>query len=601
MDPQDPTRQLVTSPVAIALEEPATGATLVVGTITNSIGAPVEGSANQIIYEDCFAGVCASYVVEVQRGTYSADVLFTGKFDVRDWGFTTNARVLIFSEIYGPGPDSSIRRPLYIEKDPQKIAQAARLGLSLDVIDETLCWGNLVMADGSAYTAPTARATNGASVGVAKQIESDVDGRLFLVESLAFASMQQQFLSLPQCMPPGGHASLDRPKDAKLRYAGIPRLRSSPIVAVQPASEASVPSTGPKPLLLRPTVHALRITYHAVSSTTPKPALPLQARLARKPPGVCIDYIANLGGTLSTAVTFQSSTNILITGILALNGPVTFEPIIVKYKANASMQINNTLTLKNFGQFREAQFTAVDDNSVGHSCAGITNSGYTGVIASTGYANPAIYTAQSSLSLTNCRFSYAKLAVQCIPPLASSSTYNFSHSQLANCIIGIQLSMASGGCGCGCESFGCGVTIALNVNNCLMANVTSPFYSSLVNPPLGLTLAKTLMRNAQDGIFSRQEPVHRTITQTMAGRDRSPALRIRVPLGPSVIVFCPLSSMLGPLWCEVAGLLRATLAARTRSEPWLAPRLALNQASRNPTGLRSDHEEPGCGGDWQSD
>jgi hypothetical protein len=45
----------------------------------------------------------------------------------------------------------------------------------------------------------------------------------------------------------------------------------------------------------------------------------------------------------------------------------------------------------------------------------------------------------------------------------------------------------------------------------------------------------------------------------------------------------------------------ATLAARTRSEPWLAPRLALNQASRNPTGLRSDHEEPGCGCDWQSD
>ena len=66
---------------------------LVVGTITNSLGALVEGTTNQIIYEDCFAGVCASYVVEVQRGTYSADVVFTGKFDVRDWGFTTNARI----------------------------------------------------------------------------------------------------------------------------------------------------------------------------------------------------------------------------------------------------------------------------------------------------------------------------------------------------------------------------------------------------------------------------------------------------------------------------------------------------------------------------
>lgn len=67
----------------------------------------------------------------------------------------------VISEIYGPPPDSSIRRPLYIEQDPQKAARAARLGLSLDVIDETLGWGNLVMAEGSAYTAATATATNG--------------------------------------------------------------------------------------------------------------------------------------------------------------------------------------------------------------------------------------------------------------------------------------------------------------------------------------------------------------------------------------------------------------------------------------------------------
>ncbi|MGO8930911.1 MAG: hypothetical protein ACLQU3_28980, partial [Limisphaerales bacterium] len=359
LDPQDPTRQLVTSPVAIAIEEPTTGNRLVVGTITNSLGALVEGTTNQIIYEDCFAGVCASYVVAVQRGTYSADVVFTGKLDVRDWGFTTNARIQIISEIYGPGPDSSIRYPLYIEQDPQKIAQAAQLGLSLDVIDETLCWGNLVMAEGSAYTAATATATNGASVRVAKQIES-ADGRVFLVESLAFASLQGQFLRLPPCMPPGGHAHLDRSNGAKFRYAAIPRLPSSPVVGVQPSSQP------------------------AVRPTTPKTTLPLQAQIARRPTGICVDYIANLGGTLSTAVTFQSSTNLLITGSLYLNGAVTFEPIIVKYKANALMQIGSTLTLKNFGQYRGAQFTAVDDNSVGDTCAGITNSGYTGVIASTG-------------------------------------------------------------------------------------------------------------------------------------------------------------------------------------------------------------------------
>ncbi|MGO8928262.1 MAG: hypothetical protein ACLQU3_15440 [Limisphaerales bacterium] len=501
LDPQDATRQLVTSPVAIAIEEPATGNVLVVGAITNSIGALVEGSANQIIYENCFAGVCASYVVEVERGTYSADVLFTGKFDVRDWGFTTNARIQIISEIYGPPPDSSIRRPLYIEQDPQKIAQAAQLGLSLDVIDETLCWGNLVMAGGSAYTAATPTATNGASVVVAKQIESDADGRLFLVESLAFASLQDQFLSLPDCVPPGGHARLDRSNGAKFRYAAIPRLPSSPIVGVHPSSEP------------------------ALRSTTPKRTLPLQARIAHKPTGVCVDYIANLGGTLSTPVTFQSSTNVLITGSLYLNGAVTLEPIIVKYKTNAFMQINSTLTLKNFGQFRGAQFTAVDDNSVGDTCAGITNSGYTGVIASTGYANPAIYTAQSSLSLTNCRFSYAKLAVQCIVSLASSSAYNFSHSQLVNCITGIQLNLASCGCGGGGGNFACGVTVALNANNCLMANVSLPFSIGLYNPPLGLSLANCTFDRATriavltSGSFSLNATncIFANITNTSAG------------------------------------------------------------------------------------
>ena len=496
LDPQDATRQLVTTPVAIALEEPATGNTLVVGTITNSLGALVEGSTNQIIYEDCFAGVCASYVVEVERGAYSADVLFTGKFDVRDWGFTTNARIQIISEIYGPGPDSSIRYPLYIEQDPQKIAQAALLGLSLDVIDETLCWGNLVMAEGSAYTAATPTATNGAAVRVAKEIQT-ADGRLFLVESFAFASLQNQFLGLPPCVPPGGHASLNRPKDAKHRYAAIPHLPSSPIVGLRPSSESAVPATTPQPPLPGPTIHASRITYHAVPSTTPNAALPLQARIARRPTGVCVDYIANLGGTLTTAVTFQSSTNILITGSLYLNGAVTFEPIVVKYKTNAFMQINSTLTLKNFGQFRGAQFTAVDDNAVGDTCAGITNSGYTGVITNTGYANPAIYTAQSSLSLTNCRFSYAKLAVQCVPPLATSSSYNFSHSQLVNCITGIQLGVATSGCGSGCGGcFGSGVTVGLNANNCLMANVSLPFNICLTNPPLSLRLANCTLDRA---------------------------------------------------------------------------------------------------------
>ena len=450
LDPQDPTRQLVTTPVAIALEEPATGRMLVVGTITNSLGALVEGTANQIIYEDCFAGVCASYVVEVQRGTYSADVLFTGKFDVRDWGFTTNARIQIISEIYGPGPDSSIRRPLYIEQDPQKIAQAARLGLSLDVIDETLGWGNLVMAEGSAYTAPTPTATNGASVRVAKEIAG----------------------------PATAGCSWSKASPSPPCKASSSACRSACRPAAMPASTA--PKTPSSVMPPSPACRLRRLWVSGLLQSPPSPP-PRRRRPCRSRPGSRADPRVSALTTSPTWVApcpapspFNPPPIFSSPEASILNGAVTFEPIIVKYKTNAFMQINSTLTLKNFGQFRGAQFTAVDDNSVGDTCAGITNSGYTGVITNTGYANPAIYTAQSSLSLTNCRFSYAKLAVQCVPPLASSSTYNFSHSQLVNCITGIQLSMASGGSGCGGGSFGCGVTVGLNANNCLMANVRFP-------------------------------------------------------------------------------------------------------------------------------
>ncbi|MGA2866767.1 MAG: hypothetical protein ABSF95_20020 [Verrucomicrobiota bacterium] len=445
---------LDSTPVAIGLYDPASGAFGVIAALTNCAGALL--GPNQVVYADAFkgSGVCASIVYSIERGTFSQDVLFTGRLDPRDWGFPTNAWIQVLTEFYGqvPQPDR-MRRPLYVEQDPAVRRQMA----SPDLMDDVLGFGQFVMTTGHAFTAPTASQPGGSGAPVGKALMTAADGqRVFLVESLPYAWMQQEFLSLPECNPSGGHARLNRSDGVKVGYAAIPRPATM-------AQAKAAPRGAPKGLA------------QAGSPTVVGQASRLSGTL---PAGVVIDYIANISGPFNSATLFSSFTNYFVSGAVYLNGAVTIEPTIFKYKTNAFLQLNSTLTCKT-SQFRPAIFTGVDDDTVGDSLNGVTNSCYTGIINTNGYANPALYMGTATLSLTNFRFCYAQKAIQYFGSPGTSATLTLSHSQLINCIRGIDLNW-SGGCG------GCG-GVTVNLNNTLLAAVQYPFRASATPAAMGMT------------------------------------------------------------------------------------------------------------------
>ena len=316
-----------------------------------------------------------------------------------------------------------------------------------DVIDETVGFGELVLAGGRAFLTPDLLGTNGTVAPVTKQLKSAY-GRLFLVESVEYPAIQQEIASLPQCQPASGLSQAPPNARSRIGYASIPL----PPKALQ---HGAAPLPRPKPV----------------------------ARGATAPSGLVLDYIATIGGTMNTNITFASDATYFVSGPVNCNGAVTLEPAIFKYAANASIQLNSTLTCKT-SQYRPAIFTAEDDDSVGDSLKGMTN--YTGIINSNGYANPAIYSAGASLALNNCWFRYAKTAIQHYSA-GAATTLNLAHAQLFQCIRGINLESA----GSGSAS-----TRTVNLSNGLLAGVKQPFYANSSAAILGLSLAHCTVNQA---------------------------------------------------------------------------------------------------------
>ena len=216
-----------------------------------------------------------------------------------------------------------------------------------------------------------------------------------------------------------------------------------------------------------------------------------------------MDYIANIGGSLTGSVLFASSTNYFISGQVYCNGAVTVEPTVFKCAVGAFIELNSTLTLRNVGPYRPVICTGVDDDTVGQSLTNYPGSGYTGVINTNGYACPALYMGTTSLSITNFRFCYAQSAV-CYPTAAgASATVTLSHCQLVNCIRGILL-CCGGGCGCGCGSgcgsgCGCGCggcgSVTVTLNNTLLAGAQYPFWFGGVGNPVGVAATHCTLAN----------------------------------------------------------------------------------------------------------
>ena len=300
---------LGSSPVAVALYDAASGNFAVIATVTNCAATLVE--SNQVLYPDAFSGnVCASVVYTISQGTFHQDVVFTGPLDPADYGFPRDTtRIQIITEFYGaPDPDE-LDRPLYVEADAKVRARMA----SPDLIDEQLGFGRFVMTTGRAYVAPSTDNPDGFEALVAKEYKTVGDGT-YLFESVPYNLIASALSNLPPCHPSFGSVKLKTTKG----YANIPHPGNKP---------------------------------HAG---------PLMAQASHAPVhGVVVDYVANIGGTMSGVTVFNGDTTYLVSSAVTCNGPTTIEGgAVFKYKPGISITLNSTLTCKT-GQYRPAIFTSV--------------------------------------------------------------------------------------------------------------------------------------------------------------------------------------------------------------------------------------------------
>ena len=319
---------LRSTPVGIGLYDAVSGRSAVVGGIRDCDGVLV--SSNQVVYENAFNGVCADVIFRIDRGSFEQDVLITGRLDPSDYGFSTDTtRLQIFTEFYETPEPDRIRRPIRVE---QRRVVRDRMA-SPDFEDEVLGFSEFVLATGRASPAGT---SGDAAAPVAKQFTT-IAGRTFLIESVESRSVLGQLKLLPEC-------SLQTAWVPKLRDAGDTGYASLP----QPRSGGQTK--------VAPDMTARRTAKIAVNQR----------------PGVVIDYIATIGGTLSGTTVFQGDTTYFVSGPVFCNGSTTIEGgVVFKYPnstganpTSAYIKLNHSLVCKT-SSYRPAIFTAADDDTIG--------------------------------------------------------------------------------------------------------------------------------------------------------------------------------------------------------------------------------------------
>src|ERR1043166_1552773 len=164
------------TPDAVALYDRASGASLIIGAITNSTGVLV--SSNKVVFENAFHGISADLVYTIEKGTFEQDAVLRTRLDPAEYNFPRKTSCIqVLTEVYeAPAPDR-IRRPLYVEERENVRQQMA----SPDVEDKVVVLGNFVPATGRAFNSEFDGAATNAAASVSKEFRT-IDGRRFLIE-----------------------------------------------------------------------------------------------------------------------------------------------------------------------------------------------------------------------------------------------------------------------------------------------------------------------------------------------------------------------------------------------------------------------------------
>ncbi len=434
---------LRSTPLAIGLYDTASGQSVIVATLTNSIG--VLADPQDVVYDRAFVGGGFAATVVYSRpdaGTFEQDVVFVGfdpDFDPTKWGFaaasTNTLEVQIFTEFYNPPEPTAIMRPLYVEQDAGKRVSMA----SPDFVDYTLDFGDYVFGPGRAYAIAT-NDTFASGVTVAKEFVTS-QGRSFLVESTPYRALEGGLRSLPPVQRET--SMLKRPEKASRR-----RLAAA---SVPPILDLSKTPIG-----------------HLAFAKSASPAV-------GKPHGVLIDYIVTVSST-SVPTVYSSDTTYYVSGTVVNSSAVTMESAVFKYPTNNAgiIEISGSLALATTN-YRPAIFTAADDNTAGTPFSTAVWSNYTGNPSGKYYGNVALWlNTTANLTLNNLRFCYARMALE-ISADAASQTVALAHSQLVDCINGVYVNGGNGSGSGGSDS------ITLQANNCLMAHVSYPIQAVTIS------------------------------------------------------------------------------------------------------------------------
>lgn len=400
---------LQSTPVAIGLYDAQSGNSLIIGSVTNAVGTLI--SSNMVFFENAFAGISANVLYTIKKGTFEQDVIITGDLNPGDYGFPTNTtRVQIYTEYFNAPDPERVIQPLRVE--PNETIRASMA--TPDLVDTVLGFGEFVMGTGSASLAGQ---TDGNTVPVVKEFVVR-DDRTFLIESVEYTGMY----------PAKAHAAVKKKGNSKRNIAKV-----------------SIP----------------RATGKRQQASVSTPREKMIAAVPIKKGSIVVDYVATIGPGLSTPTVFQGDTTYLVTGAVTCSSATTIEAgAVFKYKAGGNIVMSGALTTTS-SAYRPIIFTAVDDDSVGETMNGVSNSGYTGTISSAGYANPALQF-NITQSVTDVRFRYCQTAVKIN---SATGTSSISHAQLVSCIKGIVIT-------------GCGGSSPLALKNALFASVTNPLDST---------------------------------------------------------------------------------------------------------------------------
>jgi hypothetical protein len=352
---------LRSTPVAIALKEPG-GQFAVVAALTNCTGLLLQSNrSSHIVYQNAFrgSGVSADIWYTLKRGSFSQDIVFTGRFDPADFGFSTNCIIQVLTEFFdAPAPE---------------IANASDTS---DLADQRIKFGHLKFEKGFAFTTRTAANTNGSVAPVSKKY-TNIENRTFLIKSVKFAPLASALKSLP------AQAGVSNSRSAG--YASIPRIPSTQTVMV----ESDAP------------------TFAEVPSES----------------GVVIDYQITLSSgdalTLYGDTTYYVPEPISVTGLNIESATVVKYSKSGSTSLGPSISVETYAYYMSCDTgYSPAIFTAVDDDSHGESLAGYAGD-YTGTIEPMSYGMPALRIGvwgAGSFGLTNCQFFYLKDAVDIYIP-----------------------------------------------------------------------------------------------------------------------------------------------------------------------------------------